>query len=127
MPMRTILILTCASLLFPASANAWVKRLKIPGGETVEWTTPQRFDWTDDTVFKPKVNGRVLKGDEGSYTTEGKRRCHLGWARPAILIDASMRCRRRDNVTLRITNPRERRSARVRISYWIPGIPDEAK
>lgn len=115
--MKTILTLICASLLFAAPAQAWTHRFHVPPKSEETWTTPQYFSWTDSSVIKVRVNGFVL-GDT-AYRIEGKRRCRLGWARPRLVIDASIGCGKRNRVTYRISNFRHR-SARVKISYWFP-------
>lgn len=116
--MKTILITALATLLLAAPASAkWDKRIDVPAESVAKWKTPQRFSWTDPTIFRIRVHGRDL---DSVYRSD--RECRLGWAKAALTVEAQMSCGRRSRVTLRFANLRER-TVRVRVTYWDPRDP----
>lgn len=117
--MKTILTLTALALLLPTTAQGWVHHMRVPAGEVTEWQTPQWFLWSDNTVFKVKVNGHVL---DATYKYERKRKCAIGWSARQAAVEAQMRCHKRGPVTIEAANLRDR-TIRVRVSYWDPTRP----
>lgn len=108
-----------AALSVPATADAWTHRLTVPPHSVASWNTPQRFSWTDPTVFKIGAGGHVL---DATYKYERRRRCAIGWSAREAAVETQMPCRGRSPVTIEVANMRETR-LRVRVTYWNPRDP----